>query len=69
MLVTDPIHEEMIKALRKLKDSTTSISDLLLMARALKLEKRGEFWLLKMQEKNLDILEKDGFKPQERFSI
>ena len=70
MLVTGQIHEEMIKALRKLKDSTTSISDLLLMARALKLEKRGEFWLLKnARKKDLDILEKVGFKPQERFSI
>ena len=60
--------KEMIKAQRKLHDNTTSIFDLLLKARALKLEKRGQFWQLKnARKKDLDVLEKVGFKPQERF--
>lgn len=68
MLVAGQIHQEMIKAQRKLHDNTTSIFDLLLKARALKLEKRGQFWQLKnARKKDLDVLEKVGFKPQERF--
>ena len=68
MLVAGQIHQEMIKAQRKLHDNTTSIFDLLLKARALKLEKRGQYWLLKnARKKDLEVLEKVGFKPQERF--
>ena len=70
MLVVGQIHQEMIKTLRKLHDNTTSINDLLLKARALKMEKRGEFWLPKNErKKNLAILEKVGFKPQERIQV
>lgn len=44
------------------------IFDLLLKARALKLEKRGNYWQLKnTRKKDLEILEKVGFKPQERI--
>ena len=43
MLVVGQIHQEMIKALQKLHDNTTSINDLLLKARVLKMEKRGDF--------------------------
>ncbi len=68
MLVAGQIHQEMIKAQRKLHDNTTSIFDLLLKARALKLEKRGQYWQLKnVRKKDLEVLEKVGFKPQERF--
>ena len=68
MLVTGQIHQAMIKAQRKLDDNTTSIFDLLLKARALKLEKRGNYWQLKnTRKKDLEILEKVGFKPQERI--
>ncbi len=70
MLVAGQIHQEMIKAQRKLQDNTTSIFDLLLKARALKLEKRGQYWQLKnVRKKDLEILEKVGFKPQERFPV
>ena len=51
MLVVGQIHQEMIKSQQKLNDNTTSINDLLLKARALKLEKRGEFWALKNARK------------------
>jgi hypothetical protein len=68
MLVTGQIHQAMIKAQRKLDDNTTSIFDLLLKARALKLEKRGNYWQLKnTRKKDLEILEKVGFIPQERI--
>ncbi len=70
MLVTGQIHQAMIKAQRKLNDNTTSIFDLLLKARALKLEKRGQFWQLKnARKKDLDVLEKIGFKPEERIQV
>jgi hypothetical protein len=42
----------------------------MLKARALKLEKRGQYWQLKnARKKDLAILEKVGFKPQERFQV
>lgn len=70
MLATGKIHQEMIKAQRKLNDNTTSILDLLLKARALKLEKRGHYWHLKNTRKNdLEVLEKVGFKPQARIQV
>ncbi len=68
MLVTGQIHHAMIKAQQKLHDNTTSIYDLLLKARALKLEKRGNYWQLRnARKKDLEVLEKVGFKPQERI--
>ncbi len=70
MLIVGQIHQEMMKALQKLHDNTTSINNLLLKARALKMEKRGEFWKLRnMRKKDLAILEKVGFKPQERIQV
>ena len=70
MLVTGQIHQAMIKAQRKLNDNTTSVFDLLLKARALKLEKRGNYWQLKNnRKKDLEVLEKVGFKPQERIQV
>lgn len=69
MLVTGQIHQQMTKALQKLNDNTTSIYDLLLKARALKMEKNGEYWYLKnMRKKDLEVLEKIGFKPEKRIS-
>lgn len=68
MLVVGQIHQEMIKAQQKLHDNTTSINDLLLKARAMKMEKRGDFWILRnVKKKDLAIFEKIGFKPQERI--
>ena len=70
MLIVGQIHQKMMKALQKLHVNTTSINDLLLKARALKMEKRGEFWKLRnMRKKDLAILEKVGFKPQERIQV
>ena len=70
MLVVAQIHQEMIRALQKLHDNTTSINDLLLKARAMKMEKRGDFWSLKnARKKDLALLEKVGFKPQERIQV
>jgi len=70
MLVTGQIHQEMLKAQRKLHDNTTSIHDLLLKARMLKMEKRGQYWTLKnSRKKDLEVLEKVGFKPEERVQV
>jgi len=70
MLVTGQIHQAMIKAQRKLNDNTTSIFDLLLKAKALKLEKRGNYWQLKnARKRDLEVLEKVSFKPQERIQV
>lgn len=70
MLVTGQIHQEMMNKVRRLENRTTSSFDLLLKARALKLEKRGQYWQLKnARKKDLEILEKVGFKPQERFQV
>ena len=70
MLVTGQIHQEMMNKVRRLENRTTSSFDLLLKARALKLEKRGQYWQLKnARKKDLAILEKVGFKPQERFQV
>ena len=70
MLVVAQIHQEMIRALQKLHDNTTSINDLLLKARAMKMEKRGDFWSLKnARKKDFALLEKVGFKPQERIQV
>ena len=70
MLVVAQIHQKMIRALQKLHDNTTSINDLLLKARAMKMEKRGDFWNLKNdRKKDLALLEKVGFKPQERIQV
>ena len=70
MLVVAQIHQEMIRVLQKLHDNTTSINDLLLKARTMKMEKRGDFWNLKNdRKKDLALLEKVGFKPQERIQV
>ena len=68
MLVVGQIHQEMIKVQQKLHDNTASINDLLLKARTMKMEKRGDFWILRnVKKKDLAIFEKIGFKPQERI--
>ena len=41
MLIAGQIHQKMIKAVKMLHDNAISIRDILLMARCLKMEKRG----------------------------
>ena len=58
MLVCGRIHARVIAAVRSLGDSTTSVRDVLLMARRLKLVRRGGSWeLANAWRKDLELLE------------
>lgn len=64
MLVTGQIHQKMIAAVKKLNDNTLSVQDILLMARCMKLERRGNSWNLKnTRKKDLELFNKLGFEP------
>ena len=64
MLIAGQIHQTMITAMRALKTNTLSIEDVLLMARCMKMERRGNVWLLKnTRKKELQMLKKLGFEP------
>ena len=64
-LVTAQIHQKMLTAVKALNDRTLSVHDVLLMARCLKMEHRGNNWNLKnARKRDLQILERMGFKPK-----
>ena len=64
MLIAGQIHQTMISAIRKLNTNTLSVEDVLLMARCMKMERRGNLWTLKnARKKDLQILKKLGFEP------
>lgn len=68
MLVCGRIHARVIAAVRSLGDSTTSVRDVLLMARRLKLVRRGGSWeLANARRKDLDLLARLGFEPVRRI--
>ena len=65
MLVTGQIHQKIISAVKSLDDNTISVHDVLLMARFLKMERRGNNWNLKnARKRDLDILKRMGFEPK-----
>ena len=69
MLIAGQMHQKMIAATKLLDDSTLSVNDVLLMARCMKMEQRGVNWNLKnTRKRDLQILEKLGFKPQQMVS-
>ena len=64
MLVTGQIHQKMISAVKSLNDNTLSVHDIMLMARCMKMERRGNSWNLKnTRKRDLEILKKLGFEP------
>ena len=66
MLITGQIHQKVIDAVKLLDDNTMSVSDVLLMAKFMKLELRGSSWILKnTRKRDLKILEKMNFKPKQ----
>jgi len=66
MLITGQIHQKMNDALKLLNDNTISIYDILLMARCMKIEHRGNFWTLKnTRKRDLEILKSLGFQPKQ----
>ena len=68
MLITGQIHQKIIAATKKLNDNTVSVHDILLMARCLKMERRGENWNLRnVRTRDLKMLKVVGFEP--RFMV
>ena len=68
MLIAGQIHWRMTEAVARLNDNTLSIYDVLLKARAMKIEKDGKYWRLKnTRKKDLEMLEKMQFIPQDRL--
>ena len=64
MLIAGQIHQKMITAVKSLDDNTLSVHDILLMARCMKMERRGNNWNLKnTRKRDLQILKKLGFEP------
>ena len=64
MLIAGQIHQKIIAAVKALNDSTLSLQDVMVMARCLKMERRGNIWSLKnARKKDLDILKRIGFEP------
>ena len=65
MLIAGQIHQKMIAAVKSLDDNTLSVHDILLMARCMKMERRGNNWNLKnARKRDLQILKKLGFEPK-----
>lgn len=65
MLVTGQIHQKMISAVKALNDNTISVDDILLMARCMKMERRGNNWNLRnARKRDLQILKEVGFEPR-----
>ena len=65
MLIAGQIHQQMIHAVKSLEDSTISVHDIMLMARRMKMERRGNTWNLKnTRKRDLVILKKLGFEPK-----
>lgn len=65
MLITGQIHQKMVTAVKSLDNNTISVHDILLMARCMKMERRGNNWNLKnARKRDLQILERIGFKPK-----
>ncbi|MBQ0070868.1 MAG: transposase [Spirochaetales bacterium] len=68
MLVAGQIHSRMIDAVKTLNDKTLSTADMLLMARFLKMERKGNTWTCRnKRKKDLEMLEKLGFTPLNVF--
>ena len=64
MLIAGQIHQTVLSAVKSLNDNTLSIEDILLMARFMKMERRGNVWNLKnARKKELKILQQLGFEP------
>ena len=64
MLIAGQIHQKMIAAVKTLGDHTISVHDIPLMARCLKMERRGSRWNLKnARKRDLQILKGLGFLP------
>lgn len=67
VLVCGRIHARVVGAVRSLGDPTTSVRDVLLMARRMKLVRRGGSWVLaNTRKRDLAVLSRLGFEPVRR---
>ena len=65
MLIAGQIHQKMISAVKKLDNNAISVHDILLMARCMKMERRGNNWNLKnARKRDLQIMKQMGFEPK-----
>ena len=70
MLIVGQIHQKMIEAVKSLDDNAISIHDVILMARAMKLELRGNIWTLRnTRARDLKILAEMNFTPRQTISV
>lgn len=64
MLITGQLYSSLNSAVKKLGNTAISTQDILNMARCLKMERKGNTWTCRnKRKKDLEILEKVGFKP------
>lgn len=65
MLITGQIHQKMIASVKELDNNAISVHDVLLMARCMKMEQRGNSWNLKnARKRDLQMLKQLGFEPK-----
>jgi hypothetical protein len=65
MLITGQIHQKMITAVKALDNNAISVHDILLMARCMKMERRGNNWNLKnARKRDIQMLKQLGFDPK-----
>ena len=70
LLITGQIHQKMTEAVKSLDDNAISIHDIILMARAMKLELRGSIWNLRnARTRDLKILARMNFTPQRSIPV
>ena len=68
MLITCQLYSYLNRAVKGLGNTTISTQDILNMARCLKMERKGNTWTISnKRKKDLEILEKVGFKPRSVF--
>lgn len=64
ILITGQLYARLNNAVKSLKDTTTSVADILQKARCLKMDRKGNSWICRNKRNaDLQILEKIGFKP------
>jgi len=69
ILIAGQINSKMLDAVKTLTNNTVSTTDILLMARFLKMERKGNTWTCRnKRKKDLEILEKLGFIPMDVFT-
>ena len=65
MLITGQIRQKMIAAVKSLNNNAISTNDILLIARCMKMERRGNSWNLKnARKRDLHMLKQLGFEPK-----